>query len=536
MKFIDLNIKEEFKDAITFAGLEELTPIQELVIPVMLEGKDVIAQAQTGTGKTFAFAIPILENLKNDKSVQALVLCPTRELALQVYEQFVKLLKFNKGISVAPIVGGESYDRQFRNIRKRPQVIIGTPGRIIDHLDRGTLNFQTLTSVTFDEADEMLKMGFKEDIERILSETKDVQTTLFSATIPREVKQIAKKYQKDAVTLSAKSDTLTVSNILQNYYIVKKQDKLKLVKRLLDLENVKSSIVFANTKREVDEITEYLNENGYNASSLHGDLKQRERNVVTESFRKGTLKVLVATDVAARGLDIKGVELVINFELPHEMEIYVHRIGRTGRAGMSGKAYSILTPRTEYKVRNLSNFTKSEITFMEVPSAKAISKYLGNNFIRNYQEKAENFTLTHDKLIKDFENAGVSKDTLLNILLTEVLPSTKEYEDIEIFKEKPERNNNKRNERKPQRERRNNNQEGFLTFKINLGRADKVQPILILDILGSKYNIRGANVGDIKHYQTYTLVNISAKASQAMNQTRFKYKGKNIEISLDKSK
>lgn len=533
MKFSELNIREEIKNAVLFTGLETLTPIQELVIPVMLNGNDIIAQAQTGTGKTFAFAIPILEHIKNERNTQALVLCPTRELALQVYKEFIKLLKFNKDIYVTPIIGGESYDSQFKNLKRNPQIIIGTPGRIIDHLERKTLDFKTLKSVTFDEADEMLKMGFKEEIERILSETSDVQTTLFSATIPNEVKLIAKKYQKDAVILSAKSDTLVVSNILQNYYIVKKQDKLKLVKRLLDLENVQSTIIFANTKREVDEISSYLNDYNYNASSLHGDLKQRERNIVTDSFRKGTLKVLVATDVAARGLDIKGVELVINYELPNEMEIYVHRIGRTGRAGMSGKAYSILTPRTEYKIKELMNFTKSKITFMEVPSSKVISKYLANSFIRDYQNKVNNLETSHHKLIKQFENIGVSKDELLNTLLEEVFPKAKEYEDIEIFKEKVEQ---KQTKLKAEPKKLKQNQKGFITYKINLGRKNKVQPIIILDILSAKYDIRSGNVGDIKHFQTYTLVDISPKASARIKEMKFKYKGRLVEMSLDKGK
>ena len=527
--FKDLNIKDATKKAIMELNMNELTSIQELVIPVMIEGKDLIVQAQTGTGKTFAFAIPIIEKVIEDGGTQSLVLCPTRELALQVYGEFLKLLKFYPKINISPIVGGESYERQFKSLNRNSEIIVGTPGRIIDHLNRKTINLNKLTMITFDEADEMLKMGFKEEIETILSNvSSEIQTTLFSATIPSEIKSIAKKYQKNAVTVKVESETLTVSKITQNYYIVKKQDKLNLLMRLIDLENAKSTIIFANTKKEVDEITEFLNDHNYNANSLHGDLKQKDRNIVTNSFRKGLLNILVATDVAARGLDIKGVELIINYEIPYEMEIYVHRIGRTGRAGLSGKAYSILTPRTEYKIRSLEKFINQEIKKMEVPNAKAINKFLTNEFIKDYASKALGFDKEYRKVIREFENLGVEKDQLLNLLLSDLLPQNKEYEEIEIIKDKPkvEKSKTKQQEKSPL------TQKGFITFKIDLGRVDKASPIVILDILESKFNIRGNNVGDIKHFQTYTTFNISLKASRQMKNLGFNYKGKKVNISL----
>ncbi len=528
--FKELNIKKETKKAIEELNIETLTEIQDLVINEMLKGIDLIAQAQTGTGKTFAFAIPIIENIKENGTIQALVLTPTRELAIQVYGEFIKLLKYLPNIKVTLIVGGESYERQFKSLKRNPEIIIGTPGRIIDHLNRDTINFDSLTSVTFDEADEMLKMGFKEEIETILSNVKDVQTTLFSATIPKEIKEIAKNYQKDAVTLKAFSKTLTVSKIMQNYYVVKKQDKMKLLIRLIDIESAKSVIIFANTKKEVDEITAYLTEQGYNANNLHGDLKQKDRNYVTTNFRKGLINILVATDVAARGLDIKGVELIINYELPHENELYVHRVGRTGRAGLSGKAYTLLTPRTEYKIKEVEKYTNQEIKKMEVPTPKAILKFQTNEFIKEYSLLKDE-ELNNDKIINEFLKQGLSKEDLLNMLLNQVLPKAKEYEPIDIVKPKEVNKRERRTQTNKQNTKKQTNNK-YITLKINLGRKDNVTPVFILDLLRNKYNINRFHIGDIKHYQTFTTFNISLDSSFKIKKNTFNYKGKKLSITI----
>lgn len=521
--FNELNIKKEVKKAIEELNIETPTEIQDLVIDNMIKGHDLIAQAQTGTGKTFAFAIPIIENIIPNGITQALVLAPTRELATQVYGEFIKLLKYLPNIKVSSIVGGESYERQFRSLKRNPEIIVGTPGRIIDHLNRKTIDFKKLTMVTFDEADEMLNMGFLDEIEEILKNvSNDVQTTLFSATIPKEIKKIAKNYQKDSITLTAKSETLTVSKILQNYYVVQKRDKMKLLTRLIDIESAKSVIIFANTKREVDEITSFLSHRGYNANNLHGDLRQRDRTFVTDNFRKGLLNILVATDVAARGLDIEGVELIINYELPHEDELYVHRVGRTGRAGLSGKAYSLVTPRTEYKIKNLEKFTKQEIKKMSIPDSKAILRFQTNQFIKEYSEMESDSN--HNKIIKEFERQGLDKDTLLNILLDKVLPKQKEYEDIDIVRSRPQQ--------QQQRQNRRSNNKNQITFKINLGRRDNVSPIMILDLLRNRFNIRRNNVGDIKHHQTYTTFDINLQASYRIDKPNFNFRGKKVTIGL----
>ncbi|WP_026391874.1 DEAD/DEAH box helicase [Haploplasma modicum] len=533
-KFEELEIKLETKQAISDLGLIDLTPIQALAIPKMIDGLDFIAEAQTGTGKTFAFAIPIIEKIKLVKETQSLVLCPTRELAIQVYNEFLKLVKYQKDILVAPIVGGESYERQFTALKKKPHIIIGTPGRIIDHLNRGTIDFSKLTQLTFDEADEMLKMGFKEDLEAILQNApKERQTTLFSATIPQEIKRIAKEYQNNSSIIKAESETLTATKIIQNYYVVKKEDKMKLLERLLDISNMDSNIIFANTKREVDEITEFLREKKFNANSLHGDMKQKERSYVTSNFRNKQLNILVATDVAARGLDIKNVGLVINYDYPQEDEIYVHRIGRTGRAGSEGLAYTLLTPRTEHKIKQLEKFTKTTINKLEIPSEKIIAKALENKLIISLKKEVVANTNTYDKIINEFEQEGISKDALLNALLDKLVPSKKVYEVIEEPKQKKSNlsdSDNKKKDRKDSNRKPSKLKDNAVLVKVNLGRKDKITPLIILDMFGSIYNIRNNNIGDIKHYQTYTVVELSSKGHSFINNKTFKYKGKNIKI------
>lgn len=527
--FKDLNILKETKEALALNNIETLTEIQQLAIPLMIEGKDFIAQAQTGTGKTFAFAVPTIEKIDiNSKTTQSLVLCPTRELALQVYNEFIKLVKFNQKITVAPIVGGESYERQFRALKKNPHIIIGTPGRIIDHMEKNKIDFSNLHTLTFDEADEMLKMGFKDDIEKILSDTPQTrQTVLFSATIPFEINRIAKQYQKNAEIIKAEAKQLTVDSVSQNYFVVQKRDKTKLIKRLIDLELATSVIIFANTKKEVDEITDELINSNYHADSLHGDLKQNQRNSVTNSFRNKKLNILVATDVAARGLDISNVELVINYELPHENEVYVHRIGRTGRAGKTGKAYSIVTPRTEYKITELERFTKSKIGKMEVPSRKKIRNNRIDNFIEELELKMKNNEKTYNQIIEKFIDKGFTQEDIINVLIDDLMPKTSEYEEIEFVKEKKENKNPK------ERKNASNRKGQYINYKINVGRNDKATPLYILELLGNVFNIRNKNIGDIKHYPKHTNLEISTKAANIIGDSKkINYKGKNIIIEI----
>ena len=345
LRFFELDLKDEILRAILDMGFEEATPIQEQAIPVALTGQDVIGQAQTGTGKTAAFSIPFLQMVTEDPVLQVLILPPTRELCIQVEKEIKKLSSYLKVRSVA-VYGGQDINRQIRELKARPQIVVATPGRLMDHMNRKTIRLDNLKRVVLDEADEMLNMGFLEDIETILSACPEERhTMMFSATMKDEVKAIANKFMKDPVLVKVEAQELTVPTIEQQYFEVKEHDKFKMLCRLLDIHNPELAMVFGRTKRRVDELTEALQKLGYQAEGLHGDLTQRHRDIVMNKFRNGQINIMVATDVAARGLDVSGVTHVFNFDLPQEIDSYVHRIGRTGRAGKEGIALTFVEPR-----------------------------------------------------------------------------------------------------------------------------------------------------------------------------------------------
>lgn len=370
LNFETLNLKEEILKAIQDMGFTEATPIQEQAIPVALTGQDVIGQAQTGTGKTAAFTIPFLQMLGNESLVQVLILTPTRELCMQVEKEVKKLSKYLRVKSVA-VYGGQDINRQIRELKGRPQVIVATPGRLMDHMNRKTIRLDHLKMVVLDEADEMLNMGFLEDIETILSACpEERQTMMFSATMKEEIKAIANKFMKEPVLVKVKAQELTVPSIEQQYFEVPEQDKFKLLCRLLDIHNPELAMVFGRTKRRVDELTEALQKLGYQAEGLHGDLTQRHRDIVMNKFRNGQIRILVATDVAARGLDITGVSHVFNFDLPQEIDNYVHRIGRTGRAGKEGIALTFVEPRELPHLKVIERTIQRKLTRTKLPSAQ----------------------------------------------------------------------------------------------------------------------------------------------------------------------
>lgn len=371
LTFSDLGISSEILKAVEDMGYTQPSTIQSQSIPLLLAGRDVIGQAQTGTGKTASFGIPIIDQV--DPSVnkpQALILCPTRELAVQVEGEIVKLSKYKRGISSTCIYGGESIDRQIKSLKRGVQIVVGTPGRIMDHMQRRTLNLSQVSIIVLDEADEMLDMGFRDDIETILSSMpEERQTVFFSATMPKPILDLTRKYQTNPEIVKVLRKELTVENISQAYYEVRPSLRIELMVRLMDLNQFKLSVVFCNTKRATDEVTEALISKGIMAEALHGDLSQAQRTKVMNKFRKGTCSVLVATDVAARGIDVDDVEAVFNFDLPLDEENYVHRIGRTGRAGKSGMALSFVTGRKDtYRLRDLEKFIKTTIHKMDPPS------------------------------------------------------------------------------------------------------------------------------------------------------------------------
>lgn len=368
-KFKELGISDLTIRALSDMGFEEPTPIQEQAIPLLLAGKDLVGQAQTGTGKTAAFGIPLLENIGNSVgAIFGIVLTPTRELCIQVAEELNKLGQFSN-VRTLPIYGGQDIQRQIKSLQRKPQIIVATPGRLMDHMNRRTIKLSDIKMVVMDEGDEMLNMGFIEDIEKILSATPDSrQTLLFSATMPRQIQNLAQRFLKDPALISIKSKEVTVPLIEQYYMEVLDRQKFDVFCRLLDIQSPELSIVFGRTKRRVDELTEGLKKRGYSAEGIHGDLTQAKRDSVLRQFREGTIDILVATDVAARGLDVSGVTHVYNFDIPQDPESYVHRVGRTGRAGQTGIAMTFVIPRELDHLRSIERLTKRKIVRMPVPT------------------------------------------------------------------------------------------------------------------------------------------------------------------------
>ena len=337
--FNNLPIEENLIKATQRCGYEEMTEVQELVIPVALEGNDILAQAPTGTGKTCAYGLPILENINlRSNDVQVLILAPTRELAIQITEDLREYSYYKEGVRIVTLYGGEYIEKQITSLKKKPQIVVATPGRLMDHMERRTVRLDRLTTVVLDEADEMLNMGFREDIDTILSQTNenDHQTMLFSATFSKEIENITKEYLHNPKTIKVSRKELTMSNITQNYVTVREQDKVEVISRIIDINSYEVVMIFCNTKKTVDEVTSGLLQRGFVAEALHGDMKQLQRERVMTRFKNKQINILVASDVAARGLDISGISHIYNYDIPESAETYIHRIGRTGRAGEEG--------------------------------------------------------------------------------------------------------------------------------------------------------------------------------------------------------
>ncbi|GGK81359.1 DEAD/DEAH box helicase [Rufibacter glacialis] len=494
IKFQELPLSEEIQRAIVDLGYEEASPIQTAAIPVLLEGRDVIGQAQTGTGKTAAFAIPTIEGIDpNNREVQALILCPTRELAIQVSEEIQKLVKYKRGISVVPIYGGQPYERQLRALKQGVQIVIGTPGRVMDHIERGTLRLETTKTIILDEADEMLDMGFREDIEFVLTKMpEDRQTVFFSATMSKPIMELTRKYQTNPEIVKVTQQQLTVNNIEQIYFEVRSGGKMEVTTRLIDMYNFKVVIIFCNTKRMVDELVSNLQARGYFADGLHGDLNQNQRTNVMNKFKAGTLEILVATDVAARGIDVDNVEAVINYDLPQDDESYVHRIGRTGRAGKSGKAFSFVAGRDLYKLRDIERFTKAKIIRQNVPT---------------YEDVAEvRTTLVLDQVKEVIAKGGLSKHILkIERLVDQDLTTM----DIAAALLKMVMKDSKAKEKSAEAgEAKGGPKVGFDRLFVTLGKKDRLHPKDLVDILTNSTSIPGGKVGDIDLYDRFSFIEV----------------------------
>ncbi len=496
IRFDELNLSPEVQRAITEMGYEEASPIQSAAIPVLLAGKDVIGQAQTGTGKTAAFSIPAIEGVDGEsRDVQVIVLCPTRELAVQVSGEIQKLGKYKKGLAVVPIYGGSSYDRQFRALERGVQIVIGTPGRVMDHIERGTLKLDKATKIILDEADEMLDMGFREDIEFVLSKMpENRQTVFFSATMSKPIMEMTKKYQRDPQVVKVNHQQMTVSNIEQSYFEVRGPQKKDVLTRIMDMYNLKSTIIFANTKRMVDDIVADLQAKGYFADGLHGDMSQAQRQNTLDKFRKNTLEILVATDVAARGIDVENVEAVFNYDLPADEEYYVHRIGRTGRAGKSGRAFTFVSGRDIYKLRDIMRFTKADIKLEQVPSFADVSEVKTTLFLNQIKEVVEKGNL--DKYIGRVQRLLDQSEEITSLDIAAALLKMNMKED-------------KRNEQSLDASREKGaSRPGYTRLFISMGKKDRLHPRDVVDLIAESTNLPGNKVGDIALYDKFSFVEV----------------------------
>ncbi|MDO8168169.1 DEAD/DEAH box helicase [Candidatus Phytoplasma melaleucae] len=520
ISFSELKLLPQIENALLDLNFSNPTDVQSLVIPEMIKGYDIVVQSQTGTGKTFAFAIPTIAKIDpRVKEVQSLILCPTRELALQVFNEINKLLKFYSEIKTAVIYGGESYTQQFQALEAKPHIIIATPGRIIDLLQRKRVNLSTVKILIFDEADEMLKMGFQEAVETILEKIpKNRQTALFSATMPASIKQITLKYQNNPKILKTLQKNIAVTSIEQFYFIVKELDKNKLLVRLLDYENPDSVIIFANTKRTVDNILSHLQSKGFLVDAIHGDLKQKQRQYVMNNFRKKHTRILVATDVAARGLDITDIKMVINYDLSYDEEVYVHRIGRTGRAGKSGVSYSFVNVKQMMQLKKLESYLKEKLIFVSVPTIEEIynrqNQFFQNKVINLIEAKIQENpkeNVLADSLLQKYEAKKI-----ISGLLQYLMPEKRQYEDImtpRTFSNVSYHSNYKGSSvskiKKSFDDYNKFRKPDMTKLVINLGKEDGINPSIFLKIMSEKFNIYSKNIGNIKHLGDKTIFEIS---------------------------
>lgn len=534
LSFKDLTLSDEVQHAIADMGFEEATPIQSQSIPYILEGNDLIGQAQTGTGKTCAFGIPAVEKINPQiDSIQVLVLCPTRELAIQSCEELRNVLKYKDGIRILPVYGGQPIDRQIMALKKRPQIIIGTPGRIMDHMRRRTLKLEALKMIVLDEADEMLNMGFREDIDTILEKVpEERQTILFSATMPKEILELTKKYQKDPIHIKIAHKELTVPSIEQYYLEVKESAKLEVLSRLIDTNDIKLSLVFCNTKKRVDELTASLQSRGFSAEALHGDMRQEHRDKVMSLFRKGNFDILIATDVAARGIDVDDVEAVFNYDLPNDEEYYVHRIGRTGRAGRTGKAFTFISGREMYKLRDIQRYTKSSITPMKPPSLNEVEEKKMANILKTLTENLKDEGITKfashiERFIDTINNESEEQDENFVTSLDIAAALLKMYG--EQSGNLPSVVNEIDNTVEP------SGNKDMVRLFINIGSESKIQPKHIIESLVASTGLPGKLVGAIDIFDRYSFVEVPKDFAPEVLKSMKNYTIKGKRVNIEKS-
>ena len=531
--FENLDLSKELKKALNDMEFVEMTAIQSQSIPAMIAGNDIVAQAPTGTGKTCSFGIPVVENTDtSERNVTSLILAPTRELALQIANELIRLTKYKKSIRIAVVYGGQNIDRQILALKRKPQIIVATPGRLMDHMRRKTIRLDHLKTLVLDEADEMLDMGFREDIDEILqSVPEERQTVLFSATMSREILDITKKYLKDPVKIKTTKSEVTVSSVKQYYLEVSPDNKTDVLARLIDVNDFKLSMVFCNTKKKVDELAHDLTVRGYNAMGLHGDMKQSQRDRVMREFKNGNIETLIATDVAARGIDIKDIDVVFNYDLPDDMEYYVHRIGRTGRANREGVSYSLVSRREMYRLHEIMRYTKAKIKLMTIPNVAEITNVRIQQTLNGILDVLSHQKLdTYEQAILDFVENTDDAYTILNVAAAFLArdSDTGELKEIEENFSSDRRRGNSRS----------GNPNATRMF-INVGRLDRVNVNTMRKLLNDA-NITDEEIYDIDIMEKFSFIEIdNSKVDDvfvALNGIMMNGRRVNTEISNTKKR
>ena len=552
--FADLGLPDVLLSAVLDMGFESPSPIQAKTIPLALEGKDLIGLSQTGSGKTAAFALPTLAGIDAHLAEpQALIICPTRELAVQVCEEVFRLGCKIKGLRALPVYGGAPIDRQLKGLRKGAHIVVGTPGRLLDHLKRRSFDPRNIKTVILDEADRMLDMGFQEEMEELLAALpQDRQTMFFSATMNRRVSRLIDNFGKKPETIEIERKSLTVDAIDQSCYEVRQRSKVEVLSRLLDIDPPRLALVFCNTKRLVDEVTEGLLARGYAADRLHGDMTQQMRERVLARFRESTIEVLIATDVAARGLDVDDIDLVVNYEIPHDPEDYVHRIGRTGRAGHSGRAVSFVFGRDIYRLQTIEKYTRQSIRRERVPSQEQVEGKRADKLFQTIQERLESGKLGDyqsylDRLLEqghtatDIANAAF---TLLRESTTregEFIAEDKQKEAFANEKQRSSWRDEKRDRKeRPERERKSrperNNSKGMACLFMNIGKAQHIKPGDIAGMIYRECKVPDGSLGKITIFPKHTLVDVSEEVSgDVINGLKdAKIRGRSFKVDLDR--
>jgi len=551
-KFSELNLSAEVMKGVAEMGFEEATHIQTETIPVMMTGSDLIGQAQTGTGKTAAFGIPLLEMVNTrSKETQALVMCPTRELAVQVADEISRIGKHKKGVKVLAVYGGQPIDRQIRALRQGVQIVIGTPGRLIDHINRKTINLSTTGIVVLDEADEMLNMGFIEDIEEILKKAKpERQTVLFSATMPDPILKLTKRYQKTPKHVKITHEVLTAPSIEQCYYELKRGTKLEAVCRLLDAHDFRLVIIFCNTKMMVDQLSEQLNSRGYMCESLHGDKTQGMRDKVMERVRSGKADILIATDVAARGIDIDDIDAVINYDIPADEEYYVHRIGRTGRAGRTGKSFTFVYPDEIFKMRDIMRYAKVKIKQEKIPTRESLEDLRTERYLSQIREVLqqgglEKETKAVEKLIaEDFTSIEIAA-ALYRLSVPDadmqgqkgpsfddINAPERTMQDSASYRDRHSRGGNK----SASRDRASRSDIRMTKLFMNVGKGTGAQ---VKDILGSitgETGLRGEHIGRIDMFDRHSFVHVDSNEVDNVIRKMGGRKVKGTKVFIERAK